>query len=219
MLRWLLCCAPWLQNPTTGAGRSTFGASGSARSWPRRMMPRVRGRSISSGLRRKIGLSWRLGGLRCKWPAGQAGLPEACIIRRTDRRSPLQEPASGEFRLIMEKQLPESALQKALKKFEATEANLSKLERLWDKAESLIPSGICFGDDPEYEEVCRSIEAIVQHLPKIDGWKPNIAPLELDVIAENRFDAQELGEPGVIVAMERAISEPGRLIREYRFRF
>jgi hypothetical protein len=42
VLRWLLCCAPWLHRLTTKDGMCICAASGSARSWPRRMMPLVR---------------------------------------------------------------------------------------------------------------------------------------------------------------------------------
>jgi len=94
-----------------------------------------------------------------------------------------------------------------------------KLERLWKKAEGLIPQGIVFGDDPEYEEVRRSIEIILDYLPKIDGWEPKIILLELNEIAQWRLDAHEFGEPEAIFSIESAIAEPGRQIREYRSRF
>jgi hypothetical protein len=112
-----------------------------------------------------------------------------------------------------------SPLAQALRQFEAAEANLVKLERLWDKAEGLIPQGIVFGDNPEYEAACRSIDLILHHLPKIDGWRPDIAPPDLNALAQDRLDAREIDEPEAIVAVESAISAPGRRIREYRFRF
>lgn len=115
--------------------------------------------------------------------------------------------------------MSESPLAKALRQFETAEANLVKLERLWAKAESLIPDGIAFGDDPDYEAACRSIIVILEHLPKIDGWKPDIDPPDLNALAQDRLDARELGEPEAIVAVESAISVPGRQLREYRFRF
>jgi hypothetical protein len=55
--------------------------------------------------------------------------------------------------------------------------------------------------------------------PKIDGWKPEIILMELDEIAQNRLDAQEVGEIECIVSVERQIGEPPRLLREYRYRF
>ena len=41
--------------------------------------------------------------------------------------------------------------------FEAAEANLTKLERLWDEIYSMIPSGPEFGEDIEYEDRQRNI--------------------------------------------------------------
>lgn len=115
--------------------------------------------------------------------------------------------------------MTESTLAKALKQFEAAEANLAKLERLWNKAEGLIPQGIAFVESLEYEECSRSIELILESTPKIDGWKPEIELLDLDAIAQNRLDAHELGEPEILISVERMVSEPGKQIREYRHRF
>ncbi len=106
----------------------------------------------------------------------------------------------------------------ALEKFEAAEANLSKLESLWSEIETLIPRGIMFGTNPEYEDRCRSFAHVLTALPKIDGWKPTAEPDDLDSIAQNRMDAHELGEPGAQVIVEASIEAPARELREYRFR-
>ncbi|HEY0837141.1 MAG TPA: restriction endonuclease [Azospirillum sp.] len=112
-----------------------------------------------------------------------------------------------------------SPLMRALQAFEATEANIVKLERLWDEMRSLIPSGVVFCNDPEYEDRCRSFSALLAELPKIDGWKPGIEPIDLNALAQNRLDALEIGEPEAQIHVENAIEAPGREIREYRFRF
>ena len=39
-----------------------------------------------------------------------------------------------------------SSLNEALKQFEATEANLVKLETLWKEITSIIPNEVAFGD-------------------------------------------------------------------------
>ncbi|WP_392531727.1 hypothetical protein [Nostoc sp. C117] len=54
-----------------------------------------------------------------------------------------------------------SQLDKALRKFEAVEANLVKLEKLWDLLIKNIPNGINFGSNPVYEDACRSYEHIL----------------------------------------------------------
>lgn len=115
--------------------------------------------------------------------------------------------------------MSESPLNAALRHFEATEANLVKAEKLLAEIEAAIPSGIAFGDNPDYELNCRHLDALITALPKIDGWKPEIALMELDEIAQNRLDAQEVGEIDCIVSVERQIGEPSRLLREYRYRF
>ena len=115
--------------------------------------------------------------------------------------------------------MPESPLNSALRHFEAAEANLVKAEKILTGIESAIPQGIAFGEDVDYESNCRSFDTLITALPAIDGWKPEIILMELDEIAQNRLDAQEVGEIDCIVSVERQISEPSRLLREYRYRF
>ncbi|TKT43615.1 restriction endonuclease [Rhizobiaceae bacterium LC148] len=112
-----------------------------------------------------------------------------------------------------------SAIMAALEQFEATEANLIKLERLWDEMAALIPTGIAFGGNVEYEDRARSFDVLVASLPKIGGWKPTATPPDLDGLAQSRLDAMELDEPSAHVSVERWIEEPGRELQEYRFRF
>jgi hypothetical protein len=113
----------------------------------------------------------------------------------------------------------ESPLTAALKQFEAAEANLTKLEKLWDEIAALIPSGIVFGGNVEYDDRRRSFESIIANLPAIDGWKPTNAPIDLDDIAQWRLDAKDCGEITAEVAVEKEIEVPGRELREYRFKF
>ena len=115
--------------------------------------------------------------------------------------------------------MAESALNAALRHFEAAEANLQKAEKVLAEIEAAIPKGIAFGETPEYESACRNFGALLAALPNIDGWKPSIALMDLDEIAQNRLDAQEVGEIESIVAIERQINEPAKLLREYRYRF
>lgn len=112
-----------------------------------------------------------------------------------------------------------STIMAALEQFEATEANLIKLERLWDEMAALIPTRIAFGGNVEYEDRARSFDVLVASLPKIGGLKPTATPLDLDGLAQSRLDAMELDEPSAHVSVERWIEEPGRELQEYRFRF
>lgn len=111
-----------------------------------------------------------------------------------------------------------SRIMAALEKFEATEGNLVKLDRLWAEIQGLMPSGISFGPNAEYEDRCRSYGAILSALPKIDGWKPTAEPPDLDGLAQSRFDAMELDEPSAHISVERWAEEPGHELHEYRFR-
>lgn len=115
--------------------------------------------------------------------------------------------------------MQESTLNSALRQFEAVEANLLKAEKVLAEVVGAIPSGIAFGDDPGYESNCRAFDAILAALPTIDSWKPDIRLMELDEIAQDRLDALEVGEIECQVSVERRISEPSKLLREYRFRF
>ena len=103
----------------------------------------------------------------------------------------------------------DSSLNAALRHFEAAEANLVKMERILGEIESAIPTGIAYGADPAYESNCRSFNALLESLPLIDKWKPAIALMELDEIAQSRFDAQEIGEIEAQMAAERQIGELG----------
>lgn len=116
--------------------------------------------------------------------------------------------------------MEESSLNAALRQFEAVEANLVKTEKVLAAVEEAVPGGISFmGDDPAYEDNCRAFYLLLESLPPIDGWKPEVHLMDLDDIAQNRLDAQDLGEVHVLVSVEREIGEPSKLLREYRARF
>lgn len=115
--------------------------------------------------------------------------------------------------------MSDSSLTTALRQFEAAEANLAKLETLWEEITSLIPQGIVFGGNGEYDDRRRSFEAILANLPAIDGWKPQNVPIDLDDIAQWRLDAKDCGEITAEFTVEKEIEAPGREIREYRFKF
>nr|WP_286672562.1 restriction endonuclease [Cohnella hashimotonis] len=110
-------------------------------------------------------------------------------------------------------------LNKAVKIFEATEANLSKLERVWGQIYGIVPEGIVFGSNLQYEDLCRTYTNLLRHLPLIDGWKPSMEPIDLDSIAQSRLDAKEVWDIGATVSVEKWIEEPGLELRDYRFRF
>ena len=106
----------------------------------------------------------------------------------------------------------------ALRQFEAAEANVEKLERIWGEMQPLIPKGISFGSDPKYEDRNRAYTDVLAALPKIDGWKPESLPPDLNGLAQDRLDAGEIDEFSAIVSVEEGVTAPGREIAEYRYR-
>ena len=48
------------------------------------------------------------------------------------------------------------SLDEALRQFEATEANLVKLQLVWKEIGKLTPDGIAFGNNSKYDNYCRS---------------------------------------------------------------
>lgn len=115
--------------------------------------------------------------------------------------------------------MEDSMMNIALRQFDIAEANLLKAERLLAKISSAIPSGVSFGSDPEYEQNCAFFVEVFGALPKIDGWKPEIVLFDLNEIAQNRLDAQEIAEIEAVVAVETMLEEPDKKLRDYRFQF
>src|SRR5712691_3354252 len=110
----------------------------------------------------------------------------------------------------------DSPINSALRQFEATEANLAKLERIWPRVVELTPKGLSFGNDPAYDELVRNYEDIVKALPRIDGWKPEDIPMDLNSIGQLRLDAKEVGEIQAEISIEEQIEAPGRELAKYR---
>ncbi len=102
----------------------------------------------------------------------------------------------------MNDQAKKSPMMAGLEKFGAAEANLLKLERLSSELGDLIPSGISFGSDPEYEDRCRAYTLLIAALPKIDGWRPSAEPPDLDAVGQSRLDAAEIDELSAHIAVE-----------------
>jgi len=110
-------------------------------------------------------------------------------------------------------------LTEALRAFEAAEANVVRLENLWSQIEKEFPTGNVFeAESPEYENQCRSYEAILDALPSIDAWKPTETPLSLSDVNYQTIDAREVGDVESQMALHDRLSAPGRELREYRFR-
>ncbi|HEY6325535.1 MAG TPA: restriction endonuclease [Candidatus Cybelea sp.] len=113
-----------------------------------------------------------------------------------------------------------SGIMEALRQFDATEANLGKVERLWGEVESMIPSDVQFGQNVQYEERLRALTSMIEALPSIDGWALHFDTYDWNDIAHIRMDASEAGELESHVYAEKIlILQPASQIREYRARF
>ena len=110
-------------------------------------------------------------------------------------------------------------LDAALREFEATEANLAKLDTLWGQIKGLQPSGPAFGSPPEYEALCLAFRRILPSMPAIDGFRIEDHLLEYDEAGQMQLDALELDEIEVHVQVANALEEQGRQLQQYRFHF
>jgi len=109
-------------------------------------------------------------------------------------------------------------LNAALQLFDATEGNLKKLMDVWNKIEAQMPSCPAFGSPPEYDELCFTFRQILPAIPAIDGFRVEDCLLEYDEIGQMRLDALEVGEFDAQVTVERAVSEQGRQLQQYRLK-
>ena len=108
-------------------------------------------------------------------------------------------------------------LEAALQQFEAAEANLEKLEKVWDKISAHIPSGPAFGAPPEYDELCLAFRRILVALPAIAGMRVEDCLHDYDAMGQMRLDALEVGEIDAQVSVENTLEEQGKELRKYRF--
>lgn len=112
-------------------------------------------------------------------------------------------------------------LETALEQFDTVEANVRRLEKVWEEIGQLTPSGVEFTDgtspeDRRYRELTRAYHAIVKVLPAIGGVTIESVPWDMNEIAQSRLDAMEIGEFEIQVRAENDIIAPGQEIEEYR---
>jgi len=111
-----------------------------------------------------------------------------------------------------------TTLDAALRQFEATEANLERLDKLWEQICRLQPSGPAFSAPPEYDELCLAFRRVLPGVPAIDGFRIDDRLYGYDQAGQMHLDALETGEMEAQASVLNALDEQGRLLREYRFR-
>jgi hypothetical protein len=77
------------------------------------------------------------------------------------------------------------SLEAALQQFEATEANLEKLDKLWEKIYAHISGGPAFGSPPEYDELCLAFRGIMSALPAIRSVSTSLRQVASEFSVEN----------------------------------
>lgn len=108
-----------------------------------------------------------------------------------------------------------SSFNETLRAFEATEANLERLKEVWEKARKLVPSGLSYGRDPEYDQLAREYRDLLAALPMIDGEKPRSELVDLNVLCEMRLAAEEIGDFKSGNRVEDRVDRPGLELDDY----
>jgi hypothetical protein len=107
-------------------------------------------------------------------------------------------------------------LEELLNAMDRAEANLTKLENVWSRASSFIPTGPARGSDPEYDDLQRAWTDLLPGIPLIDGWAITDPLPDIDELGQIFIDYFEISEPP-ITAYEIG-EKPGKDIAEYRYR-
>ena len=112
----------------------------------------------------------------------------------------------------------QSDLAGALREFDRVAANLDKLQTVIDRLDGTLADS-SGSSRQQREELIRSFCYIADHVPGIDGYRIEAVPMTHDEIALAHIDANDVGEPSAIVAVEQEIEGPRSQLAEYRFRF
>jgi hypothetical protein len=107
-------------------------------------------------------------------------------------------------------------LNNLLDAFDRTAANLAKLEKIWDRAQTFIPKGPAAGSPPEYDDLCRSWSDLLKGLPEIDGWTITAPLPDIDSLGRAFIDYLEADQ--IAFELFEQGEQPGKDLDEYRYR-
>jgi hypothetical protein len=107
-------------------------------------------------------------------------------------------------------------LEDLLNAMDRAAANLAKLEGLWHRAQSFIPTGPARGSHPEYDDLRRAWSDLLAGLPKIDGWTITNELPDIDEIGQMFIDYFEISE--LPIGAYEAGEQPDKDLAEYRYR-
>jgi hypothetical protein len=95
-------------------------------------------------------------------------------------------------------------------------ANLVKLEQVWERASTFIPTSPAAGSPPEYDDLCRAWADLLKGLPPIDGWTVTDDLPDIDELGRMFIDYFEISE--VPFGAYEAGEKPGKDLAEYKYR-
>lgn len=95
-------------------------------------------------------------------------------------------------------------------------ANLDKVQRVWERARPLLPTGPARGSDPEYDDLTRAWKDLLIGLPEVDEWTITEELPDADELGQAFIDYMEISEPPF--NLYEVAEQPTRDLAEYRFR-
>ena len=107
-------------------------------------------------------------------------------------------------------------LDELLSAMDRAAANLAKLEDVWSRASTFIPTAPQRGSDPEYDDLQRAWQDLLPGLPQIDGWTITDPLPDIDALGQSFIDYLEVSEPPF--ALFEAGEQPGKDLAEYKYR-
>ncbi len=115
-----------------------------------------------------------------------------------------------------------SSLEKAIRQLENVEANLVKMEHLWDEMASRVSSAFNKRANDEdrdaYEDKARFFLEIASNMPAINGYKMPIDFMEYSDVFIESVEASECGELDALIHTQEKVFSQGGHLKEYRFK-
>jgi hypothetical protein len=113
-------------------------------------------------------------------------------------------------------------LNEALGQFDKIEANLHRLDKVWEEMVDLI-----YGDGPivgvrderRYDTLLRSFGVLAKSLPAIGSYQFDGYPTDANEVAHLQWRARDIGDPSAYGHTNAIIYAPNEGLDDYRFRF
>ncbi len=93
-----------------------------------------------------------------------------------------------------------------LNALDRTAANLGKLEQVWNRAKTFIPTAPARGSNEEYDDLARAWTDLLTGIRPIDGWTITAALPDIDEVGQGYLELWEIGEESFGLAEQ---TQPG----------